>query len=152
MDFKKFDERSRADAGVWLELLNPETLEPLVNEDGSIPRALVRGSASRAVQQSLHDRAQNEAKNKSEKQSLEGAHRKLIEAAKPLVLDFKNITLNDKPVTVKDCETLFDLTFPRMDAVTDDNGSVLKYEMKNKPFAVQIIEASTSHDRYLGNE
>lgn len=158
MDFLKFDERTRADEGVWVDMMHPNTGEPLIEDNGEPVQVHVRGSASRIVQQSLHDHAQRESKNKTEKQSMEGVHQKLMSAAKPLIIGFKNVYLGDVAVDASTAGKFLDLTFPQMGIKQDEDGNKVKnpdgsfvYEMVNKPFAVQIIEASSDHDRFLGN-
>ena len=147
MDFSKFDERGRAEEGTWTDLLDPNTLEPIVDDDGETAQVLVRGTSARSVQKELRKLAKLKP---DDEKTMEAAHNRFIASATPLIAGFKNVNLNDEPVDPKKPEAFLDLTFPRMGMVEDEDG-VEKLKMVNKPFALQIIDASVKRDEDLGN-
>lgn len=145
MDFKKFDTREAAEVGSRLVLVDPETLKPIVGDDGREAIVIVRGTASRIVQADIRrrnlaqmaedDRLREEGKRRPE-QSVEDVHEDLIATAIPHVIGFENVERDGVPLkpTPADIRWLFDLTFPMMERVAG------KWKMANQPFAVQVAE------------
>ena len=144
MDFSKFDERTKADRGEWVDMLDPETLEPLMDE-GKPAQMLILGQAGNRVQDALHDRAVAGAgKTKEDVVSMKKTHQELVATASIYIGGFRNVEINGEDMSdASNAERVLDLTFPRMEIIDGSAASVggPRFAMANKPFAVQAIEA-----------
>jgi len=152
MDLAKFDNRAAAEAGFRLVLIHPDTEEPL-GEGDDAPAAIVRGTASRKAQERLKAMTAKNKKKAEAGQSMEDVHRNLIDTAAAFVIRFENVEINgrlaEKP---EDVRAILDLTFPIMDRTGVDDDGAPKFEMVNKPFAVQIIEAAGDRGNFSGSD
>lgn len=156
VDITNLDERSKADEGVWTDMLHPETLDVLQDDDGNVAQMLIFGQAGRVVQDKLHKIAKNKASKKDdEPQSMKKAHETLVESALVYIGGFRNLTAGDDDLSdVSNARRVLDMTFPRMEV---EEGSALsvsgpKFKMANKPFALQAIEAASKQGKLLGND
>lgn len=162
MDFSKLDSRTRAEKGVPMQILDPWTGEPIM--DGDKPcRVIVRGTASRTAQAQMRERqrAAMEKKPKDgeeEARVMEDIHDELCESAAPFIVGFENVSNGDKPATADDARWFLDLFFPEMGVKEDADGNAILdkdgnpvFEMKNRPFASQIIDFASSQANRLGN-
>jgi hypothetical protein len=64
------------------------------------------------------------------------------------------VARGDRPcvATEEDIAWFLDLSFPEMGPVVGEDGKPTgKYELKNKPFATQILEAVNERGQHLGN-
>lgn len=162
MDFSKFDNRAAAETGIRLELVDPDTGEPITNDKGKPCAVTVRGVASRTVQAAIRARQKARVKKadgkKPDDRIMEDVHDEMCDAAAPLIVSFENIERDGKACVVPDdVEWFLDLTFPIMGLVEDEDGDPVlvngepKFEMKNNPFAKQITEAASKMRAASGN-
>lgn len=163
MDFNKFDSRARAEAGVPMPILDPNTGEAIT--DGGKPcLVIVRGTASRSMQAKMREKQKAAMAKKpkdgedDEARVMEDIHMQLCEAAAPFIVGFENMERDGRPMTVEDAEWFLDLSFPEMGAKEDENGDMLmgkdgkpSFEMKNNPFAKQIGDYAGKQANFLGN-
>lgn len=91
MDFSQFDSRSAADEGRDLHIVHPATGEPIY--DGKKPCiVVVRGSEGRAVQEEMAKLRSAKVQDAEDgEDGLTQVHERLVEAARPLIVGFKNI-------------------------------------------------------------
>lgn len=144
MDFGKFDQRGKAEAGQAFPILHPETLEPI---DGS--RFIIRGSSARTVQEAERQRqvAAMTAPDAGPRPATMGTvHDETVEAALPFIVGFEGVEFDGKPATAADARRFLDLTFPRMD--NDADGKLV---VANKTFAMQVLERARELEKLLGN-
>jgi hypothetical protein len=102
MDFNRFDSRTAADQGRDLHLRHPVTGEPL-SDEGKPCIAIVRGSEGREVQAEMAKlrAAKMEAEGEDKAAtSVDGAHKALVEAARVLIVGFKNVNRGKSPAKV----------------------------------------------------
>jgi len=160
VNISNLDERSKADQGTWIDMFHPETGEPLTStaEGGATITAqmLIYGQAGRDVQDRLHELAKAKAAiEDDEPQSMKKAHETLCETAAIYIGGFRNVESNEGDLSdVSNVQKVLDMTFPRMELVP---GSAVaaggpKFQMANKPFALQAIEAASKQGKLLGNE
>lgn len=166
MDISAYNTRQAAEDGVLVTLCDPYTGKVL--EDGA--GFMVRGIAARSVQQRLAE-AQLAAKQAAQDPDdnmdavLERLHAGQIEAAMKYIIEARNLTNGDKEVkTEADIRAVLDMTFPDMQIEKDANGkplstivkgkdgkemSVPQFEVVNKTFAAQVIEAAEDQRAFL---
>ena len=160
VDISNLDERTKADTGVWVDMLHPETLEPITGEDDKgetiTAQMLIFGQAGRDVQDKLHEAAKAKVSvTDNEPKSMKKAHETLVESALIYVGGFRNLDANGEDLSdVKHVARVLDMTFPRMEI---KEGSIVTVEgpqfvMANKPFALQAIEAASKQGLLLGND
>lgn len=155
MDFSKFDARSDHEAGARMTILHPITGEPIADGKGKTSAVIVRGIASPTVQADIRRRhkeklsAEQEANLKALEQTLEDVHEDSIATALPMVIGFENVERDGRALkgTSEDIRWFLNLTFPIME--TDAKG---KWQMVNRPFAVQIAEFSGKQANFTKGE
>ena len=150
MDFSKFDNRKAADEGRWMQVVDPNTLEPLVSDDGKPCRVKVLGVASHAIQdaqRAVQRAAMKAPKPEDDARVLEDIHDESVKAAAPFIVGFENVERGGKPATAEDAEWFLGLTFPIMTAKIIDGE--IKFETKNRTFAKQVTEFASGDD-FLG--
>lgn len=175
MEIGKFDNRARAEKGSRLALRNPDTKELLIDENGKQVFVMVRGTASRTLQEAM--RARQKARlieNKKRKATgddelayvAEDGHNSMVEAALPYIMGFENLEMNGKPLTLEHAKDFLDMTFPDMGVAVDDNGNAVlvegrdkdgkvvmvpKFELRNLPFAKQVTDHAAETANFLDN-
>jgi len=170
MDISKYNARERAEDGVFVGLCDPYTKEPIVDEDGSAPGFVVRGVASKTVQDRLAP-MQRKAKEPEDEENmkavLEQLHQSQIETAMGYIVRAENLSIDGKDVGGKASmiRKVLDMTFPDMKIATDENGvqltttvtddkgvarSIPKLEIVNDTFAGQVIRAAEDGARFFG--
>lgn len=149
MDFAKFDQRGAAEKGAVFPILHPETGKEITGDNGAA-EFILRGTASRTVQAILREK-QIELMDGDETDVvvMEDVHKGLVDAAMPFILGFSNVERDGKPLTVSedDVRWFLDLTFPVMSV--DEEG---KPVMANNPFAKQVIDNVSKHEKFLGKD
>lgn len=164
MDFSKFDSRELAEKGAPLELKDPYTKEPILDDKSGAPCIVrVKGTASRSVQAALRSRMQaRKAKAKGKKEDeatrvMEDVHHDLCEGAAPFIVGFENISDGKRPLeaTKEDIMWFLDLTFPEMGIKKDEDGEPeldakgeIQFELQNDPFAKQIGEFASKQANF----
>lgn len=160
VNISELDERSKADKGTWIDMLHPETQEPLTAKDEATgetvtAQMLIYGQAGRDVQDQLHEMAKAKAASKDEEpQSMKKAHEQLVETASVYIGGFRNVSSNEGDLSdASNVKKVLDMTFPRMEIVEGSalNAGGPKFRMANKPFALQAIEAASQQGKLLGN-
>lgn len=171
MDMSQFDGRKKAEEGVFVPLRHPYTDEPFAKGKGA-PGFYVRGLAARSVQSRLAEmqRAAKDAVESEEDQDavMERLHENLIDQALKYIIraddemEYDGALVGDDPEMIR---KVLNSTFPEMRVVKDEDGSpithqvkgddgemvdVPKFEMANKTFAQQMIEAAEDGSRFFG--
>lgn len=166
MDLSQFDSRKRAEEGVFVALADPYTSKPLAEKNS--PGFMVRGVASRTVQSRLAEmqRAAKDDAGEDAEAAMERLHKTLIDAAMKYVIRPVNIEVEGQPVgeDEQSIRRVLDMTFPDMRIVRDEDGhavqtkgrdkdgqeiDVPRFELANKPFAQQVIEAAEDSGRFF---
>lgn len=171
MDMSAFDGRKRAEEGVFVALKHPYTKEPFAKGKDA-PGFYVRGLAARSVQSRLAEmqRAAKNAVEDGEDQdaAMERLHESLIDAAMKYIIKADDaMTHSGQPVgdNPEMIRKVLDSTFPEMRVVKDADGTAItqrvkgedgemidvpKFEMANRPFAQQMIQAAEDGSRFFG--
>lgn len=166
MDISAYNTRQAAEDGVFVPLCDPYTGKAIEGEPGF----MVRGIAARSVQQRLAE-AQLAAKQARESDDdnmeavLERLHASQIDAAMKYIIEARNLTNAGKDVkTEGDIRAVLDMTFPDMQIEKGADGKALsttakgkdgeeitvpKFEVVNKTFAMQVIEAAENQRAFL---
>lgn len=153
MDFSKFDARERSETGHPVDLVYPDTGEPIIDDSGAHCRVLVYGPASRKIQAETRKLrlAAMQAKDDVAKGIIvaEDFHSQLNETAALYIAGFENVSRGDTPCTTskEDLQWFFDRGFPLFGQKADGSGM----ELKNRPFALQVVEAANALGETLGN-
>lgn len=158
MDFMKtFDARGAAETPVELELRNPATGEAITS-DGKPCIVMIRGAASRSVQDGLRQEATERArkakgkdgKTDTDPQMVSDLHDSACRSASRLITGFRNMQTADgkgaRALTLDDVPAFLDLTFFSMAHALrkpDDE------TWHGPSFAQQIIDAATDDARFL---
>lgn len=165
MDISNWNARAKAEAGTFVGLVDPYTHEPIMSEDGKQPGFIVRGVASKSVQTRLAEmqRAAKDADDGEDMDAvLERLHQSQIDSAMGYIIRAEGLEHEGKPVGDNQAaiRKILDFTFPDMKVVkgetveiTDDEGKtrkVPKFEIVNKTFAGQVIEAAEDGQRFFG--
>jgi hypothetical protein len=162
MDFSKFDNRAPAETGIAMPLLDPVTREPLAS-NGKPCAVLVRGVASRVIQQQIREKARAKMaatpNDDAQIACMEDLHEAMIDGAAPFIAGFVNVERNGQPLTTSadDVRWFLDLTFPIMEPKKDADGNAVivdgvpQFEMVNLPFAKQIDNFAADQRNFLGN-
>ena len=149
MDFNKFDNRKKAEQGSPLQLLDPDTREPITS-GGKPCRVIVRGTISKQVQSSIRQRlreqvvqenktiagetAEAKALRKADIKVMEDVHQEAVESTLPFVMGFENIERGGEPLDPNnedDVRWLLNLTFPVIGPELDDKGEPLMDEVED---------------------
>jgi hypothetical protein len=164
MDLSQYNARAKAEAGAFVGLCDPYTGKP-IKDDGKQPGFMVRGVASKSVQTRLAEmqRAAKDADDGEDMDAvLERLHRSQIDSAMGYIIRAVDLEHDGKPVDDNQSaiRAILDFTFPDMKVVkgetveiTDDEGNtrkVPKFEIVNKTFAGQVIEAAEDGQRFFG--
>lgn len=143
MDFAKFDQRGRDEAGRAFPILHPETGE-------EIPgcRFIIRGNSSPTVQEAERQRAQAAMLSDEKKPLTMGtAHDEMVQIAVPYIIGFEGVERDGRPATAADAEWFLNLTFPKM--ARDEAGN---FKTVNDTFAAQVLRRANEVATSLGNE
>jgi hypothetical protein len=180
MDFNKFDNRARAEQGYPLQLLDPETREPLTHQ-GKPCLVYIRGTISSVVQGAIRQKlkeqvvAENrvivgespEAKalRKTPVFVMEDVHKDAVETTIPYVIRLENIPRGAavlESTSEDDIRWLLNLTFPVVKQDKDSDGNLVfedgeggkrpKLSVVNLPFTKQIQDAASDLGTTLGND
>ncbi|MEX0301951.1 MAG: hypothetical protein AB3N24_05960 [Leisingera sp.] len=167
MDMSVFNTRKRAEEGVFLPLCHPFT-GVAIGEGGKAPGFLIRGTAARSVQSRIGEmqKKAQEAADGDEKAVMEALHESMIDTAMRYIIGAQNIENEGVQVEEPDqIRAVLDMTFPEMEIAKDGQGKTImitstgedgkevtvpKFEMTNKPFAKQVIDAAEDGARFLG--
>ncbi len=148
MDFSKFDQRGRDEAGIPFPILHPETGQPIVDPDsGKTCMVLVRGPTAPSVTkaEAARFRAGVMTAEDAAKKTLAEVHDYTVEVALPFIAGFENVNRGDEPATEADAAWFLSLNFPRIEK--DGDG----WKIANKTFAQQIADRVTEAREQLGN-
>lgn len=167
MDFTRFDQRGQDEAGFPVDILDPVTGEPVM-DNGKPCRVIIRGQASPSLQAGIR-KARREARATDGDEDLnpiDDMHEAICASAIPHIAGFENVEVSGgKPATVAHAAWFVNLTYPVMGVMQDSKGNnvmvdakdddgnkikVPKFELKNNPFAKQINEAAAKHSAALG--
>lgn len=167
MDVSFLNSRKKAEEGVFLALKHPYTDVPL-GEGEKAPGFLIRGEASPSAQKRMAEMQKNAEKADADDQGavLEEMHKSFIDTALDFIIEARNLENEGKAVSTPDeIRAVLDMTFPEMGATLDENGSPImqeikgkdgetisapKFELKNKTFAMQVNQAASDGQRFLG--
>lgn len=148
MDFSRFDQRGRDEAGVPFPILHPESGEPVVDPDSGLPcMVLVRGPTAPSVTkaEAARFRAGVLTAEDAAQKSLAEIHDYSVEVALPYIAGFENVNRGDRPATEADAAWFLSLNFPRIEKVGEE------YRIANKTFAKQINDRIAEAREQLGN-
>lgn len=139
MDFNAFDSVAAAERGAELHLKHPATGEP-INDEGEPCVVIVRGAEGDTAQAAIRSalRARAKASEDEDAKTLLDVHKALTDAAKPLIMGFKNINRGDKPAGLDDVDW-----FLNLNRINGQEGE--------ESFAEQINKFATKRANYLGN-
>jgi len=167
MDFQKFNSRAHAEAGARMQVMDPDTREPI---EGAF--VLVRGVASPTIQSAQRKLQLDRMKARKSKvgetpdRIMEDSHNELVDSAIPFIAGFEGVEYEGRKLTDDDAREFLDWTFPAMGVVKDANGDpveievkdekgaivkVPKFELKNLPFAKQIADFAGNQANFLQN-
>lgn len=192
MEISHLNSRKRAEEGIFVPMCDTITGEPVDGkgtlEDGS-PGWMVRGFASKTVQDELTKLSRESAKKRAAEKKKAGKvamedsedfdevvaarlklHNSLIDNAMRYVIEAVNQKNEGvEPKTPEEIRAVLDMTFPVVEAETDEDGELIMIEgtikgddgedvptrlpsiaMTNTPFAKQIINGAEDHARFLG--
>lgn len=170
MDLSDYNARAKAEAGTFVGLCDPYTRKPIMSEDGKQPGFMVRGVASKSVQSRLAEmqRAAKEADDGEDMDAvLERLHQSQVDSAMGYIIRAVDMEHNGKPVDANESaiRAVLDFTFPDMKIMKDGKGETITVEVKNdegktrkvpkfdivnKTFAGQVIEAAEDGQRFFG--
>lgn len=138
MDFSQFDSRAAADQGRDLHLKHPVTGEELF--DGDKPCVVVvRGSEGRVVQEEMAKlRSAKVQDAEDDEDGLAQVHERLVDAARPLVVGFKNVNRGKNEAKAPDDVTWF-LGLQMINGQTEEQS-----------FAEQVAAFATKRANFLG--
>lgn len=160
IDISGLDERTKADEGEWVDMLHPETGDPITGKgkDGKEVTAqmLIFGQAGREVQDKLHEIQKSRAgKKDNEPRTMKRSHDDLVAQAVVYIGGFRNLEANGEDLSdASNARRVLDMTFPRMELIEGSAASINgpQFKMANTPFAVQAINAASKQGEALGNE
>ena len=169
MDFSQFDQRGRAEAGVFVQLHDPYDQNKLIADDNGPCGFRIRGMAAQSVQQRLaamQKKAKKGDKEEDEAAVMERIQQSQIETAMGYIIEPVNISLAGSLLQgAEGIRRILDMTFPDMRLVKDADGNqvtmrikgvdgdwvdVPKFEMANETFATQVIKAAEDGSRFFG--
>ena len=175
MDMSTRNSRQLQEDGVFVPLCDQYSGEP-INPGPDAPGFLVRGIAARSVQMRLAEAAlaakQAKKAGKTDDEIatavLENMHATQIDAAMKYIIEARNMTIGEVPVTTPDqIRAVLDMTFPDMQVAKDDAGNpilttmkddagkdmmVPKFEMVGTTYAGQVIEAAEKQQGFLDKQ
>ena len=167
MDFKSLNNRERAEAGARMQILDPDTRQPI---DGTF--VVVRGVASPTIQTAQRARAQERMRTRksgaadSADRVMEDAHNEMMDAALPFIAELIGVEYDGRKLTEADAREFLNWSFPDMGVVKDDDGDpvmvetkdakgstvmVPKFELKNLPFAKQVADFAGEQSNFLAS-
>ncbi len=167
MDISHFDQRGKAEEGIFVPLCEPFKDGKPIGKGDDAPGFMVRGIASRSAQDRLAEMQKAASEDETDEQAaMERVHQNLIEAAMRYIISPKNIEANGRLISSdEDVRKVLDMTFPEVKLVRSDDGTVLtmeattkdgdkisvpRFEVTNWPFAQQVIDAAEDSTRFLG--
>ena len=111
MDFSQFDSRTASDIGAEMTIRHPVSGEPILH-DGEPCVAIVRGAEGPAAQAAL--RAARKRRSGGDQadeadRTLEDVHEALVDAAAPLILGFRHVSLGGRGLTAADARAFLNL-------------------------------------------
>ncbi|PHR93488.1 MAG: hypothetical protein COA78_32825 [Blastopirellula sp.] len=168
MELSQFNGRKRAEDGIYMRLCDPYSGEPM-GDDKDAPGFNVRGIASHTVQgriAEMQKAAADADDGEDTEAALERLHQNLIDSAMRYIISPVNMTNDGADVKTDDeIRAFLDMTFPVLEVVTDKDGQpamntvknkdgndvqIPKFDLSNKPFAKQVIDAAEDGARFLG--
>lgn len=159
IDISGLDERAIADKGEWIDLKHPETGEPITGTDKNgepiTAQVLVFGRASHDVQDQLHEmQKERAAKTDDEPPSIKRSHEDFVRQAVIYIGGFRNLESDGEDLSDKThAARVMDMTFPRMKIVDGSAATPggIRFELANKPWAIQVIDAAGKQRELVGN-
>jgi len=176
MDMNSLNSRQKQEDGIFMPVCDQYTGEP-INPGPKAPGFMVRGVAARSVQMKLAEAqqaAKQAAKAKKDGKTdddiisamLERAHEGHIDAAMKYIIEARNMTIGEEPVTTPEqIRAVLDMNFPDMQIEKDEDGKpmmtavkgddgktvmVPKFEIVGKTWAMQVIAAAEDQRAFLG--
>lgn len=146
MDFAAFNSRAAADRGADMTILHPVTGEPILH--GEQPCAvIVRGTEGPTVQAAMAAlRKARMAEKKDDAaeadKSMADLHAELVEAAVPLILGFKHVSIGERELTAADAREFLDLNMVLLDL--DKDG-----KPKSLSFVEQVLRFAGQRENFL---
>ena len=165
MDFKNLNNRARAEAGARMQILDPDTRQPI---EGAF--VVVRGVASPTIQTAQRARAQERMRARksgaadSADRVMEDAHNEMMDAAMPFIAELIGVEYDGRKLTDTDAREFLNWSFPDMGVVKDADGEpvmvetkggtvmVPKFELKNLPFAKQVADFAGEQSNFLASD
>jgi len=165
MDFKGLNNRARAEAGARMQILDPDTRQPI---EGAF--VVVRGVASPTIQTAQRARAQERMRARksgaadSADRVMEDAHNEMMDAAMPFIAELIGVEYDGRKLTDTDAREFLNWSFPDMGVVKDADGEpvmvetkggtvmVPKFELKNLPFAKQVADFAGEQSNFLASD
>lgn len=124
MDFNSFNSRALAETGAEMTIRHPGTGKPILHgEDPCV--VIVRGTESASAQAALkaaRQRRMGEEKPDEAGRSLEDLHSDMVEAALPLILGFRHVSLGGKDLTAADARAFLGLNMINGEQDADGKG------------------------------
>ena len=146
MDFNAFNSRGAAEAGADMTILHPVTGEPIMHGDQHCA-VIVRGTESPTAQATLAAlRKARMAEKKDDdaeaEKTMADLHDELVEAAVPLILGFKHVSLGDRELTKDDAREFLNLNMVLLDLNEDGKPRALS-------FVEQVLRFAGQRERFL---
>lgn len=147
MDFSAFNSRRGAEAGAEMTIRHPVTGEPILHGDKPCV-VIVRGTESPSAQAALaavRKRRMGEEKGKGKSddgQSMADLHASLVDAAVPLIMGFRHVSLSGRELTADDAQEFLDLNMVTLEL--DDEG-----QPKALSFAEQVLRFAGTRANFL---
>lgn len=145
MDFTAFNSRAAAEAGAAMTILHPVEGTPIMHGDEPCA-VIVRGTESPSAQKALaalrkarmaEKQPAGEDAPAKDDDSMAELHESLVEAAVPLVLGFKHVSLGDRELTAADAREFLNLNMVLLDMGEDGKPRALSFVEQVLSFAGQ---------------
>jgi hypothetical protein len=175
MKMSAYNSRKIAEEGVFLNLCDMYTGEPIEDESGDPdkrPGFIVQGHASPSLQRRLAQLAVELEDESDSEVRMERLHRQQVDSAMKYIVSAVNMQDEDGKDIGDDVEgirSILDMTFPEMGVVkgkdgkpvtrqvevkNEEDGTTTKldvptFEQSNRTFALQVIEGAREGERFL---
>lgn len=137
MDFSQFDSRTAADVGAEMAIMHPATGSPILHgEEPCI--VVVRGAEGPSAQAALRAARKRRAgtEPKEDERTLEDVHNSLVDAAEPLIVGFRHVSLGGKELTAADARAFLGL-------------NMLNGQEGEQSFAEQVLAFASKRANFL---